>query len=100
MIKAFWLTNRPNPGDTTENLGAHLDSWGSLVPGRIIWEGWTTGEMDEEAWLFLWILNQLGTKGDSYPDFSNLKVHGNHLEFVKLQVLMQEAGVGPRTLRF
>ena len=40
--------------------------------------------MDEEAWLFLWILNQLGTKGDSYPDFSNLKVHGNHLEFVKL----------------
>ena len=28
VIKAFWLTNRPNPGDTTENLGAHLDSWG------------------------------------------------------------------------
>lgn len=45
--------------------------------------------MDEEAWLFLWILSQLGTKGDSHPGFSNVKVHGNHLEFVKLQVLMQ-----------
>lgn len=51
--------------------------------------------MDEEAWLFLWILSQLGTKGDSHPGFSNVKVHGNHLEFVKLQVLMQGAGVGP-----
>ena len=30
VIKAFWFTNGPNPGDTTENLGAHLDS---RVPG-------------------------------------------------------------------
>lgn len=51
--------------------------------------------MDEEAWLFLWILSQLGTKGDSHPGFSNVKVHGNHLEFVKLQVLMQGLGWGP-----
>ena len=51
--------------------------------------------MDEEAWVFLWILSQLGTKGASHPGFSNVKVHGNHLEFVKLQVLMQGAGVGP-----
>ena len=56
--------------------------------------------MDEEAWFFLWILSQLGTKCDSHPGFSNVKVHRNHLEFVKLQVLMQGAWVGPRTLRF
>ena len=28
VIKAFWFTNGRNPGDTTENLGAHLDNRG------------------------------------------------------------------------
>lgn len=36
--------------------------------------------MDEEAWLFLWILESVRTKGDSHPGFSNVKVHGNHLD--------------------
>ena len=86
-------------GTQQRTLG-HTWTVGSLVPDRIIWEGWTTGEMDEDSRFFLWILNQLGTKGDSHPGFSNVKVHENHLEFVKLQVLMQGAGVGPRTLGF
>ena len=33
--------------------------------------------MDEEAWFFLWILSQLGTKCDSHLGFSNVNVHGN-----------------------